>query len=267
MSKSKSTPISSKPSVFASLRAGLSALRRAPRALFLLLAAQVVVACIFLLSKWLHLNAALFPKPLSLVLPFLLDVAVELAVAGSLCFAHETLVLGKPARPSAFILPCARGVWKGVYHAILTVACFILLNSVLTFLFVAASFVGSWLPDPLKLACVILYFCAIDLLLAAITMHVRASLALSPDVKGVHALLRDIKRWLPVLMRFSFLYTFIGGLLPLPTQMQSASPQQGVYSYAYSLLAFSLFNFLSYTVLPFLYRGRVPLAGGRRRAA
>ena len=248
------------PSVLTSVRAGLRALRRSPRALLMLLAAQVVVAVIFLPGRWLHSNAALFPKPVSLVLPFLFDVAVELVTVSALCFARETLVLGKPAHLSAFILPCTHGARHGVWRAVLTAACFILLQSGLTFLFAVAALAVEPLPQPLKLACVILYFYATDLLTAMIVAHARASFAFSPDIDGFHALLRDIKRWLPALLRFSLLGSLIGVALPLPAQTQSASAPQTVYSYIYPLLGFSLLHLLSCVTLPFLYGGRGSLA-------
>lgn len=251
------SPSAARPSVFASVRAGLSALLRAPRALLLLLAAQAVMSLLLALGRMLP-DAGIAPRALFFGLLFVLDAASELVAVSALCFAHETLVLGKPARAAAFALPCARAR-HGVPSAALTLALIVLAKNCLTFLCNAALSAGAWLPPPLSLLCVILGTLGIGLFMLAFTLHMRAALAFSSNIRGFFALLRDLKRCLPALLRFVLLC--IPVLVPFLNLIQSLydAPRSFISQFCFLLLLGAI-QLLSYAALPFLYRGRVPLA-------
>lgn len=247
------------PSVLASVRAGLRALRRSPRALLMLLAAQVVVTLCLILNRWVQLNVKAVPGAFFPLLPILFDAAAELVTVSALCFARETLVLEKPARLSAFILPCTRGAWRGVLRTLLLLACVTLLKNGLVCLCSASFLVGALFPASFRLPAFVLCLGATGLLMFVLTLHARAGFAFSPDIGSFFAMLRGIKRWLPALFRFSLLWLFVIMLLPQPAQPQADDPHL-FFSYFIYFLPNNLIQLLSYATLPFLYGGQGPLA-------
>lgn len=255
MSNPEAEPVSSRPAVFAALRAGLRALRRSPRALIMLLAAQVVVTLCLILNRWLQLNVKAVPGAFSPLLPILFDAAAELVTVSALCFARETLVLEKPARFSAFILPCTRGAWRGVSRTLLLLACVILLKNGLVCLCSASFLVGALFPASFRLLGFTLCLGATGLLMLVLTLHARAGFAFSPDTGSFFAMLRGIKRWLRALLRFSLLCLFVTILLPRPAQPQADDPHL-FFSYFIYFLPNDLIQLLSYATLPFLYGGQ-----------